>query len=259
MAYFKYKNKNIFYSECGSGNVVLVLLHGNTASSKMFDEIIKLLEKDFKILTLDFLGCGRSDRVKKLNTDLWYDESQQVITLLQILNIDKVNIVGTSGGALVGINIALERPDLVNKIIADSFEGEESINIITDTIVEDRKKSKNDLQARQFYKYMNGNDWEKVIDNDTVAIYEHSKKIKKFYHKDISKLSVPILFTGSKEDEFLSLVGSSFYEDLFNQLMKKVENGSMFVFDSGGHPAMLSNMHQYSNLIKEYILKDKSK
>ena len=83
MSYFKYKEKNIFYNEYGKSENILVLLHGNTASSLMFSDIIKNFEEDFKVIVIDFLGCGKSDRVEKLATDLWFDEAQQVIKLLE--------------------------------------------------------------------------------------------------------------------------------------------------------------------------------
>lgn len=39
MAYFIYKSKKIFYREVGEG-VPVVFLHGNTASSKMFEPLL---------------------------------------------------------------------------------------------------------------------------------------------------------------------------------------------------------------------------
>ena len=253
MAYFKYNDKNIFYEEYGSKENILVLLHGNTASSNMFNDVIDYYINDFKILVIDFLGCGKSDRIEELNTDLWYDEALQVIQLLEFKNYENVNILGTSGGAIVAINVALERPDLVRCVIADSFEGEKSLDVITENIIKDRKKSMKDENAKAFYYLMNGEDWEKVVDADTNAIYEHSKKIKNFYHKDLSELSIPILFTGSKEDEFLTVIGASFYEKLFNDLINKVKDGRMYLFEHGRHPSMLSNKEEFAKQAKDFI------
>lgn len=253
MAYFQYKGKNIFYDEYGKSENIVVLLHGNTASSLMFSDIVNLFKNDFKILVIDFLGCGKSEKVEQLDTDLWYDEAQQVIELLELKKYKNVNIIGTSGGAIVAINVAIERPDLVNKVIADSFEGERSLDIVTNTIIEDREKSKKDKNAKMFYYLMNGEDWEKSVDSDTRAIYEHSKTIKNFYHKDLKELSVPILFTGSKEDEFVSMISNNFYNELFKNLIEKVQNGSMYIFEQGGHPAMLSNLESFSKISKDFI------
>ena len=53
MSYFEFEGKKIFYSENGSGRPLL-LLHGNTASSKMFEHIVGEYTDDFKVITLDF-------------------------------------------------------------------------------------------------------------------------------------------------------------------------------------------------------------
>ena len=58
MPYFKYKEKIIYYEESGTGDIPVIFLYGNTASSKMFSEIVSLYEKDFKIFMIDFLGHG---------------------------------------------------------------------------------------------------------------------------------------------------------------------------------------------------------
>ncbi len=39
MAYFKFENQNIYYEEIGTG-FPLILLHGNSVSSKMFSGIV---------------------------------------------------------------------------------------------------------------------------------------------------------------------------------------------------------------------------
>lgn len=44
MSYFTYYGKKIFYREVGEGKPVL-FLHGNTASSKMFELILPLYQR----------------------------------------------------------------------------------------------------------------------------------------------------------------------------------------------------------------------
>lgn len=126
MPYFNYNDKNIYYNEIGQG-VPLFLLHGNSVSLKMFDIVLDLYKNNFKMILINFLGHGRSNRLKEFTTDFWYDEALQVISFMNSKNYQRANIIGTSGGALAALNIALERPDLVNCVIADSFEGEKSV------------------------------------------------------------------------------------------------------------------------------------
>lgn len=181
MAYFNYQSHKVFYQEIGDGTPLL-LLHGNTASSVMFYEIATKYAQDYKVILMDFLGCGKSERVPCWAEDLWYDEAMQAICLLYEKGYQKVNIIGTSGGALAALNIALERSDLVSKLIADSFEGEYANPAITETIRIGREVSKQNAGAKMFYEMMNGPDWEAVIDADTQAVISHASHIGGFFH-----------------------------------------------------------------------------
>lgn len=69
MTYFKYQSKHIYYDEVGEGKSI-VLLHDDTASSKMFEFLLPLYSKYFKVITIVFLGNGASVRVEKLPIDL---------------------------------------------------------------------------------------------------------------------------------------------------------------------------------------------
>lgn len=122
MPYFNYKDNGCFYNEYGQGEPI-IFLHGNTASSKMFEILMPLYSANFRCILIDFLGNGQSDRIQKFSPDIWHDEALQTIALIEHLNCGKVNLIGTSGGAWVAVNAALERPDLIHTIIADSFDG----------------------------------------------------------------------------------------------------------------------------------------
>lgn len=83
MAFFKYGDKNIYYDEIGAG-LPVVLLHGDTASSKMFEYIIPLYANSLRVILMDFLGNGQSDRVKEFPSDIWYSQAQQVIAFFRL-------------------------------------------------------------------------------------------------------------------------------------------------------------------------------
>ena len=171
MSYFNYHNKSIFYQEIGSGTPT-IFLHGNTASSKMFERLLPLYQTNFRAIMIDFLGNGQSDRVKGVSSDLWYEEALQTIALVEHLGCAQVNLVGTSGGAWVAINAALEHPELINKVIADSFDGRTLHDGFAKDLVAERTAAKKDAQARQFYEWCQGADWEAVVDADTSALLQ---------------------------------------------------------------------------------------
>ena len=114
MSYFRYEDKQIYYEESGEGSP-LILLHGNTSCGKMFDPIVPVFAAKYRVIVPDFLGNGRSERIEKWPSDLWFDWAK------------KVKLIGSSGGALAAINVALEYPEL----IAFNFHMEE-MNYATD-------------------------------------------------------------------------------------------------------------------------------
>ena len=75
MSYFLFDNKKVFYNEFGMGTPLL-FLHGNTASSMMFFEIVEKYKDNFKVILIDFLGHGKSDRLSEFPADLWFYEAQ---------------------------------------------------------------------------------------------------------------------------------------------------------------------------------------
>lgn len=252
MPFFNYENKKVYYQEIGTGKPVL-LLHGNTASSNMFLDVIESYTLNYKIILIDFLGHGKSDRLEEFPVDLWFDEAQQVILFLKEKKYNNVNLIGSSGGALVAINVALEAPELVDKVIADSFEGENSLKEFTKNIIKDRQLSKYDENAKMFYNYMHGDVWENVVDNDTKSIVEHDKTIGKFFHKPLETLKSQILLTGSKEDEFVCSINPNYFQYIYGDMLRKIGHGEIYLFESGGHPAMISNKNEFAQLSKRFF------
>ena len=55
MTYFMYQSKRIFYKEIGVGKP-LIMLHGDTASSVMFEFLLPLYQENFRVVLIDFLG-----------------------------------------------------------------------------------------------------------------------------------------------------------------------------------------------------------
>ncbi|WP_099203484.1 alpha/beta fold hydrolase [Miniphocaeibacter massiliensis] len=250
MTYFKFENKNIYYKEVGKGKPV-IFLHGNTASSKMFNMVLSVYKKNFKVILIDFLGNGKSDRVKEIPTDIWIWQAKQVVELIKHLGIGKVSLVGTSGGAFTAINVALLEPNLIERVVADSFEGRKLKDGFSDYILRERESAKNSFFARKYYEYNQGKDWKKVVDLDTKALVKLYENKRKLFVKPIENLQIPVLFTISLEDEMLSKNTTKKFEEL-KQIL---ENVQVHYFEKGGHPAILSNAKECANIITEFLVK----
>jgi len=247
MAYFNYQNNKVYYRILGKGEPLL-LIHGNSVSSRMFSSIQKLYFKNNEVILFDFPGHGKSSRLGKFETDFWFYNAEVANALLEELNLKKVNVIGTSGGALVGINLAMEHPEKVNFLIADSFEGETPLGSYIKTIRRDRERDKKKWLAKFYWWYFHGWDWKKVVDQDTEVNIEFAKTGKLFFHQSISELQVPTLLTGSLEDEYCDHLDS-----IYNELKKNNPDLEIHLFKEGNHPAMLSNKKEFMKLFSMKI------
>ena len=232
---------------------ILLFLHGNTASSNMYAQIAEKYKQHYRVVLIDFLGHGKSDRLDEFPVDLWFYEAQQVIAFLKEKQYTDVNIIGTSGGAMVALNAALEAPELVVKVIADSFQGEQANKAFTQNLLIDRKRAKEDPGARAFYAYMHGSDWAQIVDQDTDAVIRHEKEIGRFFHQPLHELKADILLTGSRKDEFMCAVSEHYLEDVYKNMLSQIGHGKMHLFSSGGHPAMITNQDEFYQISRNFF------
>lgn len=249
MSYFDYKKKKIFYEDIGSGTPLL-LLHGNTASSKMFAPIAPALYQKHRVIVMDFLGCGQSERIGSWPEDLWYEWSEQAVALCDYLKVKDVNIIGCSGGALAAINMALSHSDIVHAVVADSFEGIKADKSLTEQISIGRNYAKQNKGFCSMLQMMHGDDWESILDADTEAVIGHAEHIEYFFHHPLSELNRRMLLTGSAEDEMFP---KGHYEKLFGMICSETRYVSKHIFEHGGHPAMMSNATDFIQLCEAFF------
>jgi pimeloyl-ACP methyl ester carboxylesterase len=111
---------NIHYVESGEGESIL-LIPGAWSTYRFWNRITPFLSKHYRILALDYLGAGDSDKPRS-GFDYTFEEQADLIArMMDILQISKVHIVGTSYGGGIALNLAARHPDRVGRIV--SIEG----------------------------------------------------------------------------------------------------------------------------------------
>lgn len=102
----------LYYSKSGSGHP-LILLHGNSQSSDIFKNTIADLSRQYTVYAVDSRCHGQSTDTEDLSYQLMADD---VIAFIQALSLDKPYLYGFSDGAVVGLLIASQRPQLLGKL-----------------------------------------------------------------------------------------------------------------------------------------------
>jgi haloalkane dehalogenase len=95
---------------------VVVLLHGNPTWSFYWRALISALRSKYRCIAPDHLGCGLSDRPQGWSYRL-ADHIDNVQKLLTHLDVKRFSLVVHDWGGAIGMGVATERPDDVERIV----------------------------------------------------------------------------------------------------------------------------------------------
>lgn len=103
----------------GSGDSAIIFLHGYGCDSGMWRKVAPAFEQDFRVITYDLMGYGRSeaslydqDRYATLNGHV-----DDLIAIMEELDLKNVILVGHSVSAMTVGLVAKRRPDLVGRLV----------------------------------------------------------------------------------------------------------------------------------------------
>jgi pimeloyl-ACP methyl ester carboxylesterase len=120
MAHFRHEGQRLAYTVHGEGPRTTVLLPGLLLSQKMQIPLARQLAKrGNRVVTLDPLGHGASDRPR----DMWRYSmpafARQTIALLDHLEVDQAIVGGTSLGANITLEVAAVAPERLRGMIIE--------------------------------------------------------------------------------------------------------------------------------------------
>ena len=120
MGEFHYEGHRIEYDSYGEGGRVLVLVHGLLMNRRMFDRLgPALAERGNRVIAVDMLGHGRSDRPEDLRLYSMPLFSRQVAALLDHLEQPTAVVGGTSLGANIALELATRQPERVRGLFIE--------------------------------------------------------------------------------------------------------------------------------------------
>ncbi len=111
---FQTPQGSIFYELHGKEGPYIVLIHGLGASSYCWRNVVTELQKKYRVLTVDLLGFGKSDKISPMSIDLL---SESLYSLLKELEIKEFYWAGHSLGCQIGVWLTHQNPQLVLKFV----------------------------------------------------------------------------------------------------------------------------------------------
>jgi pimeloyl-ACP methyl ester carboxylesterase len=117
---FRYEGHRIEYDSYGEGERVLVLVHGLLMNRRMFDRLgPELANRGNRVICVDMLGHGRSDRPEDLRLYSMPLFARQVAALLDHLELPAAVVGGTSLGANIALELATREPERVRGLFIE--------------------------------------------------------------------------------------------------------------------------------------------
>ncbi len=117
---FRHEGRTLAYTEYGEGPRVVVLLHGLLLSQRMHEPLARALAKrGNRVITLDLLGHGASERPLDPQCYSMTFFGEQVIALLDHLEVDEAVVLGTSLGANTAIEAAAIAPERLRGMVIE--------------------------------------------------------------------------------------------------------------------------------------------
>lgn len=93
----------------------IILVSGWALKKEMWIGQVGALSENFKVITFDNRGCGKSDRPDMHYTLDMY--AADIEGLMDHLKIEKANLMGYALGAMILMQFALNYPERVNKLV----------------------------------------------------------------------------------------------------------------------------------------------
>ncbi|NUN09222.1 MAG: alpha/beta hydrolase [Ignavibacteriaceae bacterium] len=108
-------NNTVAACEAGSGETVLLFVHGLASYMKAWFKLIPFFENNFRCITIDLPGYGKSTGGVHPGTQKYY--SDVLKKLIDTLELKNVIGVGHSMGGQVVLSAALEHPGIFKKMV----------------------------------------------------------------------------------------------------------------------------------------------
>ncbi len=117
---FSYEGRTLAYTDYGEGPRTVVLLHGLLLSRRMHEPLARsLAERGNRVVTLDLLGHGASDRPIDPACYSMTFFGRQTIALLDHLEIEEAVLLGTSLGANAALEASAAAPERLRGMVIE--------------------------------------------------------------------------------------------------------------------------------------------
>ncbi len=244
MPNFVHDSRRLFYREQGTGPLLLIL-PGNTASSALHDGELNHFGARYHAVALDFWGTGQSDRLAVWPDNWWEQGARDAAALMEHLGYQQGLVMGTSGGAIVALLMAILYPGRVLGVIADSVVEHLPAPTFSREI---EKRAERTPGQVAFWQKAHGDDWAQVVGADSDFLLRFEKAGGDCFHGGLKEIRCPVLLSASLEDENLPQV-----EAQLRSMAGQIGASRVYLAQTGGHPLMWNRPDEFQREADHFL------
>ncbi len=250
----------IFYYENKVAGTPLVFIHGWLGSSKEWIHQLCYFSFKERIIVPDLPGFGKSDKPKaKYSIELF---TKHLINFLKLLGYNEAILIGHSLGGMIALNITIQNPKLVKKLIIIS-----SSTAISQSLKDKFKLFGVNLFFKLVYKKFLKSIVTRILspnfkNRELKRLYTDALKIPKSIvlrtfknmtskfniNNQLSQISQPTLIIYGNEDKIIS-------HSMIHKLGNLISNSEIYSIENSSHRVMVDNYEKVNKLIDDFIKK----
>lgn len=246
----------------------LVLLHGFTGDSTTWDVFERSWSKERQVISIDIVGHGKSDSPSDVKRYEMLSAVRDIKEILDLLHINKTDILGYSMGGRLALSIAMEYPLMVRKLLLESA----SPGLKT---LEEREARRQ--QDEKLSQYIVENGIEKFVAHwENIPLFSTQKKLSLSIQRSIQKQRLTNSLTGLSnsllgmgtgtqpswwdsldklEADTLLLTGS--YDQKFCQIAeemyKRIKQVEWTTIEKSGHAIHVEQPEKFGTIVSRFL------
>lgn len=244
----------LYYEKEGTGEKIIIFVHGNTGSLNYWVKIRPYLPKDlWTSYFIDLQGFGKSDNYPPYTID---EFSNTIVKFVKKMNFKKYIIVAHSLGGLITLNAIVkknlkpEKVVLVNTAPADGYSAtDEQVSSGFQFLMQNKNFLANSLRASlglSDYKLL-----EQLVEDAIRAAPHAYTEVPKSWANTViidklKNVKCPVLFIHGEWDNIISL-------DWIRATVKAIKKSKLVVMEGVFHAPMLQEPEKFVEIVKDFV------
>jgi branched-chain amino acid transport system permease protein len=242
------------YKITGTGPEIIILIHGNIASTRWWDKYLACLPHGYRAIAMDLRGCGRSGRPHSGYTIDQFAADIQF--LVEGLELKKFHLLGHSMGGQIALYYALQHPQLVQTLtLLDSVPAtglalDDTARAAFDLLMTDKAVLQQAVDACM--QYSSDREFALSACDDAFRCAPNIFKDNPgTMHQTVlleqaGSITAPILIIHGREDLIIPLATMA-------STIQAMPSAQVVIFDNCGHSPQIEQTARFSDVYNNFI------